>query len=65
MVPDIDIWRSANLYVKRYGPEAEVRAAMRADRLLEAGDLDGAAVWRRIIAATGELQRTEPEGRVQ
>ena len=38
---------------------------MQADRLLEAGDLDGAAVWRRIVAAIGELQRTEPEGRVQ
>lgn len=34
---------------------------MQADRLLEAGDLDGAAVWRRIVVAIGELQRTEPE----
>ena len=31
MVPDIDIWRSANLYVKRYGADAEVQAAMQAD----------------------------------
>ena len=33
---------------------------MRADELLDAGDLDGAAVWRRIIRAIEELQRKEP-----
>ena len=38
---------------------------MQADRMPEAGDLDGATVWRRITSAIGELQRAEPEGRVQ
>ena len=51
MVPDIDIWRGANLYAKRHGADAEVQAAMQADRLLEAGDLDGAAVWRSLARA--------------
>ena len=32
--------------------------------MLEAGDLDGRAVWRRILAAVEELLRAEPEGRV-
>ncbi len=35
---------------------------MRADQLLAAGDLDGAAVWRRIIRAIEGLQRKEAAG---
>ena len=38
---------------------------MQADRLLEAGDLDGAAVCLRIVAAIRELQQRQPDGRVQ
>ena len=34
---------------------------MRADAMLEAGDLDGLAVWRRILRAVGELQGTAPK----
>ena len=33
---------------------------MQADEMLEAGDLDGLAVWRRILRAVGELQGTVP-----
>ena len=33
---------------------------MRADAMLEAGDLDGYAVWKRILRAVEELQGTEP-----
>ena len=32
---------------------------MRADELLEAGDLDGQAAWKRIIQAIEELQSKE------
>ncbi len=63
-IPDLDMYRSANVLVKRYGPDAPIHAAMRADELLEAGDLDGCAVWKRILRAVGELQGTEPEPRV-
>ncbi len=31
MIPDIDIYRSANLLVKRHGEDAPIEAAMRAD----------------------------------
>ena len=34
---------------------------MRADAMLEAGDLDGLAVWKRILRAVEELQGTVPE----
>ena len=41
MIPDLDIYRAANVIIKLYGPDAPVHAAMRADAMLETGDLDG------------------------
>ncbi len=66
MIPDLDIYRSAQALIKQHGPDAPIHAAMRADAMLEAGDLDGYAVWKRILKGVEELQRTEPEsdGRV-
>jgi hypothetical protein len=34
--------------------------AVKADAMLDKGDLDGAAVWRRIVAAVNDIQREEP-----
>jgi len=56
-IPDLDIWRSANLLVKQHGENAPIKAAMRADALLEAGALDGYAVWKQILKAVEVLQR--------
>ncbi len=50
----------ANVLVKRHGQDAPIHAAMRAGATPEAGDLDGAAVWRRVLRAVEELQGTEP-----
>ncbi len=60
MTPDLDIYRSANLLVKQHGEDAPIEAAMRADAMLEKGDLDGYAVWQRILRAVEELVRKEP-----
>ncbi len=60
MILDLDIYRSANLLVKQHGQSAPIEAAMRADAMLEAGDLDGLAVWKRILRAVGELQEPGP-----
>lgn len=60
MTSDLDIYRTANLLVKRHGKDAPIQAAMRADAMLANGDLDGYAVWRRIVRAVEELQTTEP-----
>jgi hypothetical protein len=60
MVDDPDIWRAANLLLKRHGPDAALAAARRADELLAAGDPEGCAVWKRILEAVGELTRTKP-----
>jgi len=35
---------------------------MRADALLDTGDMAGAAAWRMIIKAIEVLQATEPDG---
>ena len=63
MIPDLDIYRSAKLLVDQHGDEAPIHAAMRIDELLVKGDLDGRAVWRRILGAIEELLRAEPAGR--
>ena len=61
MTSDLDIYRSAQALVKQHGADAPIHAAMRADELLEAGDLDGYAVWKRIVKAVEELQGTVPK----
>ncbi len=59
MIPDIDIFRIAHLLVKRHGQDAPVEAAIRADAMLDKGDLDGYAAWKRIVKAGEELLSKE------
>ena len=61
MIPNLDIYRRANVIIKQYGQDAPIHAAMRADATLEVGDLEGCAVWKRILRAVEELQRVEPK----
>ena len=61
MTSDLGIYRSANLLVRQHGEDAPIHAAMRADAMLEAGDLDGYGVWKRILRAVEELQGGQPE----
>jgi hypothetical protein len=62
MIPEIDVWRIATLMLKCYGDEADIESAIRAEKLAEAGDWRGEAVWRRIIAAIGQLENTKAPG---
>jgi hypothetical protein len=62
MIPDVDIYRAAKLLVDQHGEDAGTRAAERADQLLEDGDIEGAAIWRAIMAAIEELQRERRDG---
>ena len=64
MTSDLDIYRSAQVLVKQHGEDAPIEAAMRADAMLDKGDLDGYAVWWRILRAVEELQKAEPGARV-
>ena len=60
VIADLDIWRVAALLVKRHGKDASIFAAQRIDELLAEGDLDGRAVWQRILEAVKELERAKP-----
>ena len=61
MTLDLDIYRAANVITKQYGEKAPLHAAMRADAMLDAGDLDGSAVWKRMLWVVEELQRKAPK----
>ena len=41
MISDFNIYRAATVIIKQFGEDAPIHAAMRADALLEKGDLDG------------------------
>jgi hypothetical protein len=62
MIQDLDIYRAAKLLIDQHGQDAPIRAAERADELLEAGDIDGAGIWRTIMGAIEELQRGRLDG---
>lgn len=55
MTSKTDIFRTANKLIKQHGKDAPIHVAMRADELLEAGDLDGQAVWKRVLKAIEEF----------
>ena len=63
MTSDLDIYRSANELIKQYGDAADIEAAMRGDACLAAGDMEGEAVWLRIVKAIEEmLSKERPDG---
>ncbi len=59
MTSDLDIFRFAHELIKQHGDAADIEAAMRADELMEAGDMEGEAVWLRIVKAIEELLSEE------
>jgi hypothetical protein len=59
VIPEIDIWRAAQLMLKRYGDKALEETVARANELAAAGDDNGAATWRRITAAVLQLADQE------
>lgn len=57
MVTERDIWATAKMLVDQHGTDAPIHAAMRADAMRDRGDVDGQAVWKRIMRAAEELLR--------
>src|SRR5262252_6502935 len=51
MIGDRDLWQAALLMVKRYGDDAMLETAQRADQLLEDGDMAGAGVAADLLVA--------------
>jgi hypothetical protein len=60
MISDRDVWAAALLMVKRYGDDAMLEAASRADELLENDDMAGAETWHRILNTIERLQAKAP-----
>jgi hypothetical protein len=56
MISDREIWTAANLIVKRYGADAKIEAARRADLMLERGDREGQLIWQPIKRAIEALR---------
>ena len=61
MISDLDIYLAAKIIIKKLGEDAPIHVAVRADAMLEAGDLDGLAMWKRILRVIEELKRTAPK----
>ena len=55
----MDIYRSAQVLVKCHGQDAPIETAMWADAVLS--NLNGYAVWKRIVEAVEDLQGTAPK----
>ena len=62
---EIDIWRTAAEMIRQLQADAAVSAALRADALLDQGDTQGFNVWKRVVAAINELERTRPKASEQ
>jgi hypothetical protein len=60
MIPELDIYRAAQKMIEMFELDAGWHAGLRADHLLDQGDLAGFDVWRRIVAAIKDLQGIEP-----
>jgi hypothetical protein len=63
MITDLDIYRAANMLIEQHGADALIEAGRMIDRMLDHGDLEGRAVWRRIKTAIEALQAA-PKGAV-
>jgi len=61
MVSDLDIWRAANMLIRKHGAGAEFEAARLPDLMLDRGDDEGRQVWRRIRRAI-EALKAPPRG---
>lgn len=63
MTSDLDIYRTALVLIQQHGANAAIYASMRHDELLGAGDIEGSAVWKRVLAAIDTLSAEKrPDG---
>jgi hypothetical protein len=62
-VSDLDIARSAHLFIELHGDEATAKAREMVEQMRRKGDNEGADTWLRIIVAIGELGEPPTEAR--
>ena len=61
MVSDLDIFRAAHLMMHEHGGDAELEAAISADRMARRGDRQELLTWFRI-RRTIAIMRQPPQG---
>ena len=59
-----EIYAVANTYIREHGEDAVIQAAMHADTMLDAGDMEGQLVWLLVIEAIRVLSAMTPTERV-
>lgn len=64
-VDEIDIHRAVAEMIKQHGENATIEAAMKSDRLMARGDMQGAKVWREVVKKIAALQDQKTEGITQ
>lgn len=55
---DTEIWYAADLMIDDYGDGAEFVAHSRIDDMIAQGDFAGELVWKQILLAVIQLQRS-------
>ncbi len=50
-----ELWACANKMIEQHGADAPIHAAMKADDMLERGDIDGHSVWMQIMHRIDEM----------
>jgi hypothetical protein len=61
MTSELDVWRAANLLIRRHGADAELEAARLQDLMLDRGDGEGWHLWQWTRRAI-EALRARPSG---
>lgn len=59
VIPEIEIYRAANLLIERHGTDAVVEAGRLLDLMLDRGDMEGRQVWLRIRDAIRQWQAVQ------
>lgn len=61
MVTELDIYRSAMIFIKKYGDQAKEEAARQGLTQLDHLDSVGLSVWCRIVAAIDKIQSDDEQ----
>ena len=68
MQAEIDIRRYSDVLVRKLGKRAPAHAAVRAEKMLEAGELGLYETWKAIVQSVNDrlvaAQRRQPESRI-
>ena len=54
-ITEWELWACAQHYVRQYSKTAAIQAALRADQLLEAGNVEGAHTFAAIVRRIEQL----------